>query len=706
MSHSRNKESSLPFARSLEEKLNQILSLYPSVNKGKAFKELKFPPSERWRFFVEIHRQNFGGYYLKKISEQYQKILIHVEKRALQELEIEKEEKEEKFEKIKEQLKKAEYNLNIAQYHLQALQVQQMSEIENPETEELIEEAEEKTKDLRDRLEQKEQAKYDLIQVEIEKHRKKLTEIQESILTEKNLTLLEQLKKEKQEIEQYLTEKNASQKNMLEYILNGPIDQAIDLIRLQLQQLIEPSNSFFRTIEHYDLYNECLSIAENLKKFSIRFKSKEYKGKELTFKQLLEYSQGWLFFELTEPGCVKAFCETINLIGKDHNEIHNDAKRYAKYQIKIIKKFHYKVIEGVSGDIIRDNEMEEKSVFRFRNNQYAKFDILSKESKSAAYNISPEGQLETQNRLLILTKQFPFYLPVMTYQQKNCKSFVSVIDSNKLEVENKIEEIMSFLLEEYFENAKKTTDPLSKLKLIISLIRDLEQLHPFNDANCRTLCILYFNHLLLLNGFPPSILPNANRFDGCSIDELLSDTIEGMENTFNILQGKAIAGIATNDIMVFLKDNGYHQAFQYAEKHILSSSLPMGEKKYIEALTALKRYIEIHEWTVSLAGGKAIEIQKENGEKISKKVPTTVFLQWQAILNKEQKLTPQSIYNKVIEIALDSDVRYKPGFLFRRAEDSIAYINQFWHIDSPEDMRRIFTVDHLKSHPLKPLYPP
>jgi hypothetical protein len=86
--------------------------------------------------------------------------------------------------------------------------------------------------------------------------------------------------------------------------------------------------------------------------------------------------------------------------------------------------------------------------------------------------------------------------------------------------------------------------------------------------------MLYLNHLLILNGFPPSILSNANRFDGCSIEELIIDVIEGMQNTLKIMKGEALADITTKEIIDFLKENNLEKELEYAKKIILSPFPP------------------------------------------------------------------------------------------------------------------------------------
>jgi hypothetical protein len=72
-------------------------------------------------------------------------------------------------------------------------------------------------------------------------------------------------------------------------------------------------------------------------------------------------------------------------------------------------------------------------------------------------------------------------------------------------------------------------DKHSILRNIITLIRNLELIHPFYDGNCRTLAMLLLNKLLLQYHFSPCILVNPNIIDGYSIDELLIEIRRGMK---------------------------------------------------------------------------------------------------------------------------------------------------------------------------------
>ncbi len=69
-----------------------------------------------------------------------------------------------------------------------------------------------------------------------------------------------------------------------------------------------------------------------------------------------------------------------------------------------------------------------------------------------------------------------------------------------------------------------------RLRQIVSLVALLERIHPFWDANCRTLCVMVLNKELVRHGFPLTILEDPNRFDCFSREELMNEVINGFKH--------------------------------------------------------------------------------------------------------------------------------------------------------------------------------
>jgi hypothetical protein len=135
------------------------------------------------------------------------------------------------------------------------------------------------------------------------------------------------------------------------------------------------------------------------------------------------------------------------------------------------------------------------------------------------------------------------------------------------------QEVEAYILN-YQSKIKTIISPLEKIRCIAEVIQDLEQKHPFDDVNCRTICMLTLNHLLLQNGFPLAILKDANRFDAYSIDELIEEIIKGMENTFELIETGRLFGISTDEIINYLKSDS-----KFAYRLAQFEKLTAGEEK-------------------------------------------------------------------------------------------------------------------------------
>jgi len=95
---------------------------------------------------------------------------------------------------------------------------------------------------------------------------------------------------------------------------------------------------------------------------------------------------------------------------------------------------------------------------------------------------------------------------------------------------------LKLLIENFNFNIKNAANTKhTKLILIISFIRRLVWLHPFQDANTRVFVMQLLNKCLVENGFPPTILDNPNDFDGHGIEELVNMTKIGFSN-FNFVK--------------------------------------------------------------------------------------------------------------------------------------------------------------------------
>ena len=91
------------------------------------------------------------------------------------------------------------------------------------------------------------------------------------------------------------------------------------------------------------------------------------------------------------------------------------------------------------------------------------------------------------------------------------------------------------LLDHMYQELEKIPDDdktdYRKIATIVATVQKLEQLHPFQDANCRSFCLVLLNSLLMQQGFDPAIIDDPNKFDGVSVEELVETVQNGMQET-------------------------------------------------------------------------------------------------------------------------------------------------------------------------------
>lgn len=94
------------------------------------------------------------------------------------------------------------------------------------------------------------------------------------------------------------------------------------------------------------------------------------------------------------------------------------------------------------------------------------------------------------------------------------------------EYQKETNRLMEVLIKDYNTQIKNAGTGREKIKVIVTQLQRIEQLHPFIDGNIRTLYIL-LNKLLRDNNLSMCLVMNPNRLDGCSIAELVDMVEQG-----------------------------------------------------------------------------------------------------------------------------------------------------------------------------------
>ena len=131
------------------------------------------------------------------------------------------------------------------------------------------------------------------------------------------------------------------------------------------------------------------------------------------------------------------------------------------------------------------------------------------------------------------------------------------------------------------------TDDL-KISAIVSAIQELEQIHPFQDANCRTFCFVLLNSILMQQGYDPAIIDDPNKFDGFSVEELVETVKLGMQETCKLVDdsyeqkyfSESDQGSDTEATY-----NGYYYLSDNSESDISEADLEVPDTHYADILT-------------------------------------------------------------------------------------------------------------------------
>jgi hypothetical protein len=109
--------------------------------------------------------------------------------------------------------------------------------------------------------------------------------------------------------------------------------------------------------------------------------------------------------------------------------------------------------------------------------------------------------------------------------------------------EDEIKSNISMAAKEYEKNISAAGNADEKLYAIVDFCQYIERLHPFSDANGRTIAQLLLNKCLIENEFPSFVILNdPNNLDGFSRAQFVDEIKKGFENYTNSLPSKESTG--------------------------------------------------------------------------------------------------------------------------------------------------------------------
>lgn len=308
--------------------------------------------------------------------------------------------------------------------------------------------------------------------------------------------------------------------------------------------------------------NEFLSEYDNLNEF---FQEEGYNSEKhgcLSLKDYINLQRGWAFYEEREPGYLRGMIAAFNYILKSHidNQPHQPS-------IDLILSLHALAAGGV-----KKTHYDIKHILIGRPGEFRKSPNYIT-CQLSAINTTFDGMCELAHKIkkqhiplmfvvrnpdLELDDDIPFAEVDMPGLDPFAKITLNGMDKNPEKYQQILHTIyerfafpddeeylllgsvltidpqdamklsLESLLQVYKLTLAEAITPFEKITAMVIFVQNCEQLHPFIDANLRTFVTVFLNHLLIMNGFPPTIMKDPNHFDGYSVAELVTEVIEGM----------------------------------------------------------------------------------------------------------------------------------------------------------------------------------
>lgn len=220
--------------------------------------------------------------------------------------------------------------------------------------------------------------------------------------------------------------------------------------------------------------------------------------------------QGWKRFEKREPGYLKGMLDAF-FIELNHLD--------EPLSPEVLVRIHKNAINGVKleGDI--------KDEFRAPG-RLVGFNV------HLGRNLSHDGydelkQLERHGVISVVEHGFKV-------DEKDRKTLKLVgYEGNVFE---KVQEVLA----DFNTKLQSAVTVEDKVALIVRTLSQIERIHPFDDANCRTICMIALYRELLRQGLMPPILNDPNEFDGFSEAELCQRIKDGMARTQALMNNQPI----------------------------------------------------------------------------------------------------------------------------------------------------------------------
>jgi hypothetical protein len=254
--------------------------------------------------------------------------------------------------------------------------------------------------------------------------------------------------------------------------------------------------------------------------------------------QCFEDGKTFLFvqtYDNREPGCVNRMVSALGVVSRC---------REARIDSRFLCQLHSMATTGLRREVAAGGILEPMPTFysgRFRaadvpDNGFA--------IKMAADQVGLyDAATATEKGVVELKKRFcKEIVSSNSSDMLTLRGWRAFLKQNTKEYSKAVAGEVSKVLERYNHDIESCRDDEERLRLIARTVQDLEFIHPFKDGNCRVICVLLLNTLLIQNALRPTILFNPNRFDGCDIGTLVRDIRTGQALVSELLGRESLDG--------------------------------------------------------------------------------------------------------------------------------------------------------------------
>lgn len=294
----------------------------------------------------------------------------------------------------------------------------------------------------------------------------------------------------------------------------------------------------------------------------------------IKLRDLINYNKGWFLFELGEPGYIKGLYRAFQCIFEEQDRLNLDfiCKIHQVATAGVANTNHRLYNDSKHGGNIRTDPAVHFGLNSQNSSEQGIYEILEQQHDYAGFKFGSTTVnhmslqlfklLRESYRSTIEFRDFPNFAKKLFSASDNKQLAAAlywfIINEDKGiyftstqhgDVRKSLTDDATRYIDAYNDANDKYSTPLQIIDEIVDLIKSLEDLHIFEDANCRTICMILTNNRLLNSGLPFSFIRNANRFDAKSHDELLETIIEGMEDVFELIRTGSLHNVHTSNLI-------------------------------------------------------------------------------------------------------------------------------------------------------------